>query len=53
MADKLTGDHQVVKNLLATLDTLGADDATFDMQLRARWVRTYCVCHTRLVNIEC
>lgn len=40
MADKLTGDHQTVKNLLATLDTLGADDTNFDMQLRARWGRT-------------
>jgi hypothetical protein len=40
MSDKLTGDHQMVKNLLATLDTLGADDANFDMQLRARCAST-------------
>jgi hypothetical protein len=36
MADKLTGDHQLMKNLLATLDTFTADNPNFDMQLRAR-----------------
>lgn len=37
-ADKLTGDHQLMKQLLATLDTLPATHPDFDMQLRARWV---------------
>jgi len=36
VADKLTGDHQMAKNLLATLDTLSATDPQFDIQLRAR-----------------
>jgi hypothetical protein len=36
MADKLTGDHQLMKHLLATLDTFTADNPSFDMQLRAR-----------------
>lgn len=35
MADQAAGEHQHVKNLLATLDTLGADNPQFDMQLRA------------------
>jgi hypothetical protein len=40
-ADKLTGDHQLVKAMHNTLDTLTADHPDFDTQLRSRWGRAY------------
>jgi hypothetical protein len=34
VADQLLGEHSAVKAMLATLDTMAATDANFDMQLR-------------------
>jgi hemerythrin-like domain-containing protein len=35
VADQLTSEHSMVKQLLTTLDTMAATDPGFDMQLRA------------------
>jgi hypothetical protein len=34
VADQLLGEHSAMKSMLATLDTMAANDPNFDMQLR-------------------
>eukprot|EP00882_Tetradesmus_deserticola_P031895 GHRQ01036076.1.p3 GENE.GHRQ01036076.1~~GHRQ01036076.1.p3 ORF type:complete len:125 (-),score=30.36 GHRQ01036076.1:178-552(-) len=34
VADQMLGEHSQVKTMLATLDTMAANDPSFDMQLR-------------------